>query len=160
MEAAEALAVVVRAVRRGQGLSQEDLNSIDRSHLSRIERGEVSITIDMLVRLASILELDAAALILMATSLQASEPFGDGLRRVSRQLNRIRKDGIDIEIESLARTGKLFPGRPSRSGAAHKTIEAQRLRKEGVPVVEIAEALELSEATVRRYLKTMAPSQE
>ncbi|MCQ9186463.1 helix-turn-helix domain-containing protein, partial [Streptomyces sp. IBSBF 2953] len=43
---------------------------------------------------------------------------------------------------------------------AHKTIEAQRLRKEGVPVVEIAEALELSEATVRRYLKTTAPSQE
>lgn len=116
MEAAEALAVVVRAVRRGQGLSQEDLNSIDRSHLSRIERGEVSITIDMLVRLASILELDAAALILMATSLQASEPFGEGLRRVSRQLNRIRKDGIDIEIESLARTGKLFPGRPSDLG--------------------------------------------
>lgn len=40
MDAAEALAVVVRGIRRGQGLSQEDINSLGRSHFSRIERGK------------------------------------------------------------------------------------------------------------------------
>ncbi|MHC8365085.1 helix-turn-helix domain-containing protein [Pseudomonas sp. ZT5P21] len=154
MDAAEALAVVVRGIRRGQGLSQEDVNSIARSHLSRIERGELSITLDVLVRLAGILDLEPAALILMATSLQAHESFKDGLKRLSKQLNRIKKAGIDLEIESLVRAGKLPPGRPARSAAAANALEAIRLKKEGMPVVEIAEKLGLSEATVRRYLKT------
>ena len=125
MDAAEALAVVVRGIRRGQGLSQEDVNSIGRSHLSRIERGELSITLDVLVRLAGILDLDPAALILMATSLQAHESFKDGLKRLSKQLNRIKKAGIDLEIESLVRAGKLPPGRPARSEAAANALEAQ-----------------------------------
>lgn len=160
MDAAEALAVVIRGVRRGQGLSQEDINIIGRSHFSRIERGEVSITLDVLVRLAGILDLDPAALILMATSLQAHESFSDGLKRLSKQLTRIKKAGIDLEIGSLARAGKLPPGRPARSGAAANALEANRLKKEGVPVVEIAGRLGLSEATVRRYLKTIALSQK
>ena len=49
MDTAEALAVVVRGIRRGQGLSQEDINSLGRSYFSRIERGEVSIGLDVLV---------------------------------------------------------------------------------------------------------------
>ncbi|PRA33674.1 transcriptional regulator [Pseudomonas poae] len=153
MEAAEALAVVVRAVRRRKGLSQENLISIDRSYWGQIERGEVNITIDVLIRLAVLLELEPASLILMATCLQANEPFGDGLKRLNKQLNRIKKDSIDIEMASLVRAGKLPPGRPPRSGAAQKAAEANRLNSEGVPVAEIAEALALSKTTVRRYLK-------
>lgn len=159
MDAAEALAVVVRGIRRGQGLSQEDVNSIGRSHLSRIERGELSITLDVLVRLAGILDLHPAALILMATSLQADESFKDGLKRLSKQLNRIKKAGIDLEIESQARAGKPRPGRPARSGAATNALEAYRLKKDGRPVVEIAEKLGVSEATVRRYLKAITLEQ-
>ena len=159
MDAAEALAVVVRGIRRGQGLSQEDVNSIGRSHLSRIERGELSITLDVLVRLAGILDLDPAALILMASSLQANESFNDGLKRLSKQLNRIKKAGIDLEIESLVRAGKLPPGRPARSEAAANALEAIRLKKEGLRVVEIAARLGLSEATVRRYSKKQPPDQ-
>lgn len=154
MEVAEALAVVVRAVRRRKGLSQEDLISIDRSYWGQIERGEVNITIDVLIRLAAILELEAASLILMATSLQSNEPFGEGLKRLTRQLNRIKKDSVDLEMDSLARAGKLPPGRPPRSGAAHKAAEANRMKKAGVAVAEIAEALGLSVTTIRRYLKT------
>lgn len=160
MEAAEALAVVIRAVRRGQGQSQEDLNSVDRSHLGRIERVEVSISIDVLSRLASSLDLDAAALILMATCMQPGEPFKNALKRLSSQLGRIQRDGIDTEIETLARSGKLLPGRPARPERAEKMTEVYRLRGKGVRVIEIAQTLELSEATVRRYLKMAAPSQK
>ena len=160
MDTAEALAVVIRGIRRGQGLSQEDINSLGRSHFSRIERGEVNISLDVLVRLAGILELDPATLILMATSLQAHESFSDGLKRLSKQLTKIKKAGIDLEIESLVQAGKQPPGRPARTGAAANSLEAIRLRKEEMPVVEIAAKLGLSEATVRRYLKTTALSQE
>ncbi len=122
MDAAEALAVVVRGIRRGQGLSQEDINNLGRSHFSRIERGEVSIGLDVLVRLAGILDLDPATLLLMATSMQNHESFKDGQKRLTKQLARIRKAGIDLEIESQARTGKPRPGRPARPDAARNTI--------------------------------------
>ena len=154
MEAAEALAVVVRGIRRGQGLSQEDINSLGRSHFSRIERGEVNVSLDVLIRLAGVLDLDPATLVLMVTSLQTHESFRDGQRRLSKQLARIKKTGIDLEIESQVQAGKPSPGRPASSGAAAKALEAARLRQEGMRVVEIAEKLALSEATVRRYLKT------
>lgn len=154
MEVAEALAVVVRAVRRRKGLSQENLISIDRSYWGQIERGEVNITIDVLIRLAALLEVEAASLILMATSLQSNEPFREGLKRLNKQLNKIKRDGVDSEMESLSRAGKLPPGRPPRSGAADKAAEANRLNNEGVSVAEISEALGLSKTTVRRYLKT------
>lgn len=157
METAEALAVVVRAVRRRKGLSQENLISIDRSYWGQIERGEVNITIDVLIRLAALLEVEAASLILMATSLQSNEPFREGLKRLNKQLNKIKRDGVDSEIESLSRAGKLPPGRPPRSGAADKAAEANRLNNEGVSVAEISEALGLSKTTVRRYLKTTTP---
>jgi len=155
MDAAEALAVVIRGIRRGQGLSQEDINSLGRSHFSRIERGEVSIGLDVLVRLAGILDLDPATLLLMATSLQNHESFRDGQKRLSKQLARIKKAGIDLEIDSQARAGKPPPGRPARAGAAINAIEATRLKQGGMRVVEIAERLGLSEATVRRYLKIL-----
>jgi len=159
MEAAEALAVVVRAVRRRKGLSQENLISIDRSYWGQIERGEVNITIDVLIRLAALLEVEAASLILMATSLQSNEPFREGLKRLNKQLNKIKRDGVDSEMESLSRAGKLPPGRPPRSGAADKAAEANRLNNEGVSVAEISEALGLSKTTVRRYLKKTTPEQ-
>jgi transcriptional regulator with XRE-family HTH domain len=158
MEAAEALAVVVRAVRRKKGLSQENLIGIDRSYWGQIERGEVNITIDVLTRLAAILEIEAASLILMATSLQSGEPFAEGLRRLRKQLDRVKKDGTDLEMGSLLRAGKSSPGRPVRSEAAQKVAEANRLRDAGVSVADISLMLRLSKSTVRRYL--MAPTLE
>lgn len=157
MEAAEALAVVVRGLRRGRKLSQEDLSGFGRSHLSRIERGEVNVTLDIVIRLARILELDAAALLLIATAAQNGESFSDGLKRVSKQLSKIKRSGIDLEIASLVSTGKLPPGRPARTDATVKMVEAKRLRDEGMPVSEIAKQLELSQMTIRRYLKAAKP---
>lgn len=159
MDASEALAVVVRGVRRGQGLSQEDINSLGRSHFSRIERGKVSIGLDVLVKLAGILDLDPATLLLMATSMQNHESFKDSQKRLTKQLARIRKAGIDLEIESQARVGKPRPGRPARPEAAINAIEANRLKQSGMLVAEIAEKLGLSQATVRRYLKATKPEQ-
>ena len=153
MQTAEALAVVIRGLRRGKSFSQEDINSIGRSHLSRIERGEVNITLDVLSRLAAILEVDAAVLLLMANAVQAPEPLEDSLKRLSKQLRQIRKEGIHLEIQSLVQAGKPRPGRPARSDALQKALEARRLQESGASVTQIAQSTGLSVATIRRYLR-------
>lgn len=63
---AKALGAKIRALRKTRGLSQDNLAyacGLDRSYMGRIERGEVSITIEKLYRLASALQCEPAALL-------------------------------------------------------------------------------------------------
>lgn len=68
----------------------------------------MNITIDVLIRLAALLEVEPASLILMATCLQSNEPLREGLKRLNKQLNRIKKDSVDIEMESLVSAGSFL----------------------------------------------------
>ncbi|WP_201169753.1 transcriptional regulator [Pseudomonas sp. S31] len=153
MEAAEALAVVVRGLRRMRGLSQEDLGSIGRSHISQIEQGSINIRLDVLGRLASVLDLDTPALLLMVAAVQNGESFRDGIRRVSKQLSKVGEREFSLEVKALLAEAGKPTGRPARPDAAAKAVEARRLREAGMPVTRIAAHLGLSEATIRRYLK-------
>jgi len=65
----EPLGAVIRARRKGQGLSQEalaDAAGIDRSHMGKIERGERNVTLLNLCRIADALKTKASALLLKA----------------------------------------------------------------------------------------------
>ncbi|EJO34015.1 transcriptional regulator, PvuIIC family protein [Acinetobacter radioresistens WC-A-157] len=56
----------IKKVRKNKGISQEQLallTSIDRSYIGRIERGEVSITIEKLYAIAKTLEVDPQSLL-------------------------------------------------------------------------------------------------
>lgn len=62
----KALGKKIRQQRKAIGLSQEALAllcKIDRSYMGRIERGEVSITIEKLFQIAECLECDPACLL-------------------------------------------------------------------------------------------------
>ncbi|HQR89353.1 MAG TPA: helix-turn-helix transcriptional regulator [Caulobacter sp.] len=66
MEIREVLARNLRAARRAKGLSQEELAhqaGIDRTYISSLERSVYGASIDVVDRLASVLELDAADLL-------------------------------------------------------------------------------------------------
>lgn len=65
-ELAIALGKIIREKRKANGLSQDAFAlaaSIDRSYMGRIERGEVSITLDKLYRLAGVLGCEPAVLL-------------------------------------------------------------------------------------------------
>lgn len=60
VELAKFLGSNIREVRKAKAISQEQLallTSIDRSYIGRIERGEVSITVEKLYEIAKILEV-------------------------------------------------------------------------------------------------------
>lgn len=65
-ELAKLLGSNIRKVRKNKGISQEQLallTLIDRSYIGRIERGEVSITIEKLYEIAKTLEVDPQSLL-------------------------------------------------------------------------------------------------
>jgi len=62
---AKALGARIRTQRKARRISQDVLAlicNIDRSYMGRIERGEVSITVEKLYRIASSLDCDPALL--------------------------------------------------------------------------------------------------
>lgn len=64
-----AIGETVRAARKAQGLSQEELalaTEMDRSYIGGIERGEHNLTVVNLVRIASVLGMPAHALLAQA----------------------------------------------------------------------------------------------
>lgn len=66
MEIREAFATNLRLKRRAAGLSQEELADradIDRTYVSALERGVYSATIDMVDKLAGVLGVEAADLL-------------------------------------------------------------------------------------------------
>ncbi|QXQ07374.1 helix-turn-helix domain-containing protein [Sphingosinicellaceae bacterium] len=65
MDARSLLGRNMRKLRSGRGISQEHLaadSSIDRAYVSELERGVVAASVDMLDRLAAILDVPVAAL--------------------------------------------------------------------------------------------------
>jgi transcriptional regulator with XRE-family HTH domain len=66
MHIREVFAQNLRKARTAKGLSQEALAheaGVDRTYVSALERGIYSATIDMVDKLAAVLELDASALL-------------------------------------------------------------------------------------------------
>jgi len=63
---AESIGSQIRKVRKQERISQEQLallTGIDRSYLGRIERGEVSVTVEKLAQIAHVLKVDIKNLI-------------------------------------------------------------------------------------------------
>ncbi|NUF16970.1 helix-turn-helix domain-containing protein [Acinetobacter lactucae] len=65
-ELAQSIGVLIRSTRKQENISQEQLallTGIDRSYLGRIERGEVSVTVEKLAQIAHVLNVDIKNLI-------------------------------------------------------------------------------------------------
>lgn len=65
-ELAQSIGSQIRNVRKEKNISQEQLallTCIDRSYLGRIERGEVSLTVEKLAQIAHVLNVDIKSLI-------------------------------------------------------------------------------------------------
>jgi len=100
MSLSEALAEVVRALRQNRKMTQDDLTLIGRR-----ERDKTNVTMEILSKVASTLEVDPALLLLLAHSAQSGEV---ALKRISFKLDDLTQDGaLDaITTQPARRTGR------------------------------------------------------
>lgn len=149
----EALAAVVRAVRRSKGLSQEDLNTVDRSYLGRIEGGRVKVTVEVLNRIAVMLGVEVGLLLLLASSLLKKEPVDVVMQRLNEQLVSLREANVFSSIDEMLAAKRPATGRDRKADAARNLASAQKMRAAGASFAAIAKELKLSTSTVHGYLK-------
>lgn len=153
MSLSKALAQVVRGVRISKGLSQEDLSTVDRSYLGRIEGGRAQVTVEVLNRIAVLLGVDVGLLVILATSVLEEEPSQVTIRRIDRQLSQLDQGGPYSSINEMLEAKRPPTGRDRKANAAENLATAQRMRSEGASLAEIARALGLAKSTVHAYLK-------
>ena len=75
MQIRQLFAANLRRARQAAGLSQEELAhqaELDRTYISALERGLYSVTIDVLARLAEVLEMEPADLLARARKSRSS----------------------------------------------------------------------------------------
>jgi transcriptional regulator with XRE-family HTH domain len=149
----EALAAVVRGLRKSKGLSQEDLNTVDRSYLSRIERGRNKVTVEVLHRIAVLLEVEVSLLLVLMTSLLEKEPADSVMQRLGEQVSCLKKEGVFSSIDEMLATERPVSGRDRKAKASENMANARKMRTTGASLSEIAKELNLSKSTVHEYLK-------
>lgn len=154
MSLSEAFAVVIRALRHKSGMSQDDLSLLDRSYLSRVERGKGNVSIEMLLKISKMLDADPTVLMLLTTSLLSEEATDVALERISRKLETLKETGVIELISSGGRPRQH--GRPTNLAASERLKLAPQLKQKGLSNSEIARELDVSKSTVQRYL-TKAP---
>jgi transcriptional regulator with XRE-family HTH domain len=93
MDIREILASNLRIARRAKGLSQEELAhraEIDRTYVSALERSLYAVSIDVLARLARVLDVEAADLLRLqsAPAKKLGIEAGTSERKQMRQSSR------------------------------------------------------------------------
>lgn len=147
MSLRKAYAAAVQWLRVRQGLSQRDLHgqAADQAHISRLEAGKVSATIDLTADLAQALGLKPLSFMSMVTG--ADE--GKTARMVLLEAL--------TELEHLGFADSALPGEPQKleapqsTAAAEKRTAVQELKAAGLTQAETSRRLGMHKATVRRH---------
>jgi transcriptional regulator with XRE-family HTH domain len=140
----------LKFLRARQDASQEDLgHAIDRSYISRLERGERSVTLDVSHSLAEALYVDPLTLLVLT---YAAERGQTPQQVVDHLLSDLAANGLN---------GSRIPSLPPE--APHPvTVAAEQLRArikelidQGLSQAEVARRLGVARQTVSNHLKKM-----
>ena len=92
MDIREVFALNLRKARQAKGLSQEALardSAVDRTYISALERGVYGATIDMVDRLATVLDVvEASALLQRSARSHPGKPDGEIAREAAKSGKR------------------------------------------------------------------------
>lgn len=140
----------LKFLRARQDASQEDLgHAIDRSYISRLERGERSVTLDVSHSLAEALDVDPLTLLVLT---YAAERGQTPQQVVGHLLGDLTSIGLmESKIPSLP------PDTPHPVTVAAEELRARikALIDEGLSQAEVARRLGVARQTVSNHLKKM-----
>ncbi|TPG74058.1 helix-turn-helix domain-containing protein [Pseudomonas mandelii] len=141
-----AFAAALKVLRKKRGLTQEALSgNITQSHVSQIENGKTSPSLEAIIELARVMELSPVALMAVVCAAQDELTAGEVLERAKKDLQLISLLKVAIPLEAKA---KMHPG---VAAAAKARAEVQALKKAGYSQADIARELGMAESTVRRH---------
>ena len=145
MSLRKSYAAVVQLLRTQKGLSQAGLSgSVTQTHVSELEQGKSSATVDMSARLA--LALNVEPITLLALAVASHE---------KRSMREVLLAALS-EAESLGLADTLLPTEPQVMApsrvveAKRKWLTVQELKAKGLSQSEAAKHLGVPESTLRR----------
>ena len=107
-----AIAAVLKAIRKARGLSQNNLAEVSsRTYVSKLERGQSSPTLEMMSTLSSPLGLSPLALVTLTLATETRESIRSLIKTAESELIALKEAGVFNELqielgehEPLART--------------------------------------------------------
>lgn len=146
MSVRTAFAAALKVLRKKRGLTQEALSgNITQSHVSQIENGKTSPSLEAIIELARVMEFSPVALMALVCAAQDELTASEVLELAKKDLQSISLLKIAIPLEAKA---KLHP---SVVAAAQARAKVQKLKDQGYSQAEIARELSMAESTVRRH---------
>lgn len=148
----DSLAAVLRVIRRSRGLKAEDFSAlIDPTHVNNLENGKVSVTLETLQSVSSVLDFRAISLLVLATSVREKVSPNDLLAEVKREIRAFSSAKAMAEFASQIENGELVR-RPSGAQVSQEKLAAVRECKiAGMTQRETVVKLGLPASTVQRY---------
>lgn len=120
-----ALAAILRLTRKARGLSQEQLaTAVEARHLHNLEHAKSSVTLDTLEGIAERLDVDALALLAMASSYERQQSTADFLSFLSREIQKLEELGVMASLPSEFQDGDLRTGKAGKRPVPAEKIQA------------------------------------
>ncbi|WP_122439452.1 transcriptional regulator [Pseudomonas viridiflava] len=140
----------LKFLRARQDSSQENLgHAIDRSYISRLERGERSVTVDVSHSLAEALQVDPLTLLVLAYAAERSQT---PQQVVDHLLGDLTSNGLmESRIPSLPHKAS----HPVKVAAEKLRVRIRELMAAGLSQAEVARRLGVARQTVSNHLKKM-----
>ncbi|MEJ6818047.1 helix-turn-helix transcriptional regulator [Pseudomonas sp. LF-5] len=148
----EEVAAIIRVLRTKRGMPYEDLSAVGvQRSISALEQAKVSISVDKLAELASVLQFDLVTLITLCVALSNNESPRATLERATTVLDQFLDSGGEQLIKAQFDDGKLIRrsrGKPLNRDNATKIL---KLKSEGHTQAYVVRTLGLAKSTVNRY---------
>ncbi len=119
------LAAILRLTRKARGLSQEQLaTAVEARHLHNLEHAKSSVTLDTLEGIAKRLDVDAVALLAVASKYERQQSTADYLLFLSDEIQKLEQLGVLASLPNEFQDGDLRTGKAGKRPVPADKIQA------------------------------------
>jgi len=146
-----ALAALVRGIRHAKAFTQEQMSgTVEARHLHNIENARSSITIDKLEAIAGRLEIDPAALVVLASALSNGLTDEQMLEHLRTELEKLDALGSRESLTKHFDQGKVTRVKPGRPIDPDRLEAIRQAKATGETQKSVSTRLGIPKSTVGR----------